>query len=149
MRNGRLGTCPSLARWRVLAVTVAVGLMTALSGVSSGIASATVAPNRGVQLRARAAAGSGLALGQAPVGLRVAVRRTLGLRDARICQQAEFTAADSAAGDYFGVSLALSGSTAVVGAYGRNSYTGAVYVFGGREDLVPAGRADRCRRRCG
>jgi hypothetical protein len=59
----------------------------------------------------------------------VAVRRTLGLPDARICHQAEFTAADSTAGDYFGISLALSGSTVVVGAYGRNSYTGAAYVF--------------------
>ena len=44
-------------------------------------------------------------------------------------QQAELTAADAAAGDYFGISVAISGSTAVVGAYGNNSQTGAAYVF--------------------
>ena len=129
--GGRLGVCPSLTWWRVLAVpvAVAVGLVTAFFGVSSGIASATVAPHRGLQLRAHAAAGSGLALAQAPAGLRTAVGRTLGLPDVRTCQQAELTAADGAAGDRFGISVAISGSTAVVGADGRNSYTGAVYVF--------------------
>ena len=127
--DDRLGVCPSPAWWRVLAVTVAVGLVTAFSGVSSGLASAAVGPDRGMQLRAHAAAGSGLALAQAPAGLRVAVRRTLGLPSAGTCQQAELIAPHGAASDYFGISVAISGSTAVVGAYGRNSYTGAVYVF--------------------
>ena len=44
-------------------------------------------------------------------------------------QQAKLTAADAAANDRFGVSVAVSGSTAVVGAYGKNSNTGAAYVF--------------------
>jgi len=46
-------------------------------------------------------------------------------------QQAELTAADAATGDHFGNSVTLSGSTAVVGAPGKNSTTGAAYVFGG------------------
>jgi hypothetical protein len=45
-------------------------------------------------------------------------------------QQAELTAADGAAGDQFG-SVAVSGSTAVVGAPDKNSTTGAAYVFAG------------------
>jgi hypothetical protein len=44
-------------------------------------------------------------------------------------QLAELTAADGAAGDNFGISVALSGATAVVGAYTRNNGAGAVYVF--------------------
>jgi hypothetical protein len=46
-------------------------------------------------------------------------------------QQAALTAADGAAGDYFGWSVALSGATAVVGADGSNTFTGAAYVFTG------------------
>lgn len=45
-------------------------------------------------------------------------------------QQAELTASDGVAGDYFGTSVAISGSTVVVGAYGKNSGAGAAYVFG-------------------
>jgi hypothetical protein len=45
-------------------------------------------------------------------------------------QQAELTASDGVAGDYFGYSVAISGSTIVVGAYGQNSGAGAAYVFG-------------------
>jgi hypothetical protein len=44
-------------------------------------------------------------------------------------QTATLTAAGGAADDYFGWSVALSGDTAIVGAYGRNGYTGAAYVF--------------------
>ena len=44
-------------------------------------------------------------------------------------QQAELTASDAAIGDRFGFSVALSGTTALIGAYGHNS-TGAAYVFG-------------------
>jgi hypothetical protein len=43
--------------------------------------------------------------------------------------QAELTAADGAAYDYFGYAVALSGDTALVGAYGKQSYNGAAYVF--------------------
>ena len=44
-------------------------------------------------------------------------------------QQAKLTAPDGAAGDQFGYSAAISGTTAVVGAPGKNSFTGAAYVF--------------------
>jgi hypothetical protein len=44
-------------------------------------------------------------------------------------QQSELTASDSVSNDYFGVSVALSGSNAVVGAQGKNSFTGAAYVY--------------------
>jgi hypothetical protein len=44
-------------------------------------------------------------------------------------QQKELTASDAAAGDLFGLSVALSGSTALIGAHGKNSNTGAAYVF--------------------
>ena len=39
------------------------------------------------------------------------------------------TAADAAAFDYFGCSVALDGGTVVVGAYRKDDYTGAVYVY--------------------
>ena len=48
-------------------------------------------------------------------------------------QQAQLTAADGAADDYFGCSVALSGDTALVGApdddVGGNADAGAAYVF--------------------
>jgi hypothetical protein len=44
-------------------------------------------------------------------------------------QQAELTASDGAAGDHFSFSVAISGSTAVIGAPLKNSQTGAAYVF--------------------
>jgi hypothetical protein len=44
-------------------------------------------------------------------------------------QTATLTASGGAMGDYFGTSVALSGSTAIAGAPGRNVYTGAAYVF--------------------
>ena len=47
-------------------------------------------------------------------------------------QQAKLLASDAQSSDYFGVSVAVSGDTAVIGAYGEatgGSYAGAVYVF--------------------
>ena len=46
-------------------------------------------------------------------------------------QQAKLTASDGATNDYFGWSVSLSsdGNTAIVGAYGKNSNTGAAYIF--------------------
>ncbi len=48
-------------------------------------------------------------------------------------QQAELTASDGVANDEFGISVALSGSTALVGAWqhkvGSNAHQGAAYVF--------------------
>jgi hypothetical protein len=47
----------------------------------------------------------------------------------RWTQQAELTADDGMTEDYFGSAVALSGSTALVGAAGKNDNTGAAYVF--------------------
>ena len=44
-------------------------------------------------------------------------------------RQAKLTASDGVAGDHFGFSVAISGTSALVGAPGRNSFTGAAYVF--------------------
>ena len=44
-------------------------------------------------------------------------------------QQAALTASDGAAGDFFGVSVAVNRNTAVIGASGKNSGQGAAYVF--------------------
>ena len=44
-------------------------------------------------------------------------------------QVAKLTAADGAAEDRFGVSVAIDGNTIVAGAYGKDSYTGSAYVF--------------------
>jgi phage host-nuclease inhibitor protein Gam len=58
--------------------------------------------------------------------LRGAVRRTLG---AGAVSATKLTARHGAPGDLFGNSVAISGQTAVVGAPGVNSHTGAAYVF--------------------
>ncbi|HPO17287.1 MAG TPA: PKD domain-containing protein [Candidatus Hydrogenedentes bacterium] len=44
-------------------------------------------------------------------------------------EQQKLVASDGEANDYFGISAALSGDTAIVGAAGDNNSTGAVYVF--------------------
>ena len=46
-------------------------------------------------------------------------------------QQSKLTASDAATSDYFGWSVSLSGdgSTALVGAYGKSTNTGAAYIF--------------------
>ena len=44
-------------------------------------------------------------------------------------QQAKLTASDGASGDQFGISVSVSGDTAVVGAFGKSSGQGAAYVF--------------------
>jgi hypothetical protein len=51
------------------------------------------------------------------------------VRAATWLQQAKLTASDAAAGDFFGNSVAFSGSTAVVGAMNKNNQAGAAYVF--------------------
>ena len=54
-------------------------------------------------------------------------------RTAGVWTQQQLTASDSAEGDQFGDAVALSGDTALVGAYGKrrgaNPYQGAAYVF--------------------
>ena len=66
---------------------------------------------------------------------------------------AKLTASDAAAGDYFGISVAIDGDTVVVGALmTKNSLgVGAAYVFHGRRrrHVRPGGQADGLRRRCG
>ncbi len=52
-------------------------------------------------------------------------------------QQQELIAADGARGDEFGYSVAVSGNTTIIGAAYKNSYQGAVYVFGPRLGNVP------------
>lgn len=44
-------------------------------------------------------------------------------------QQPKLLASDGAQNDYFGYAVALSGSTAIVGAYEKNNTSGAAYVF--------------------
>ena len=44
-------------------------------------------------------------------------------------QAAELTGSDTAAGDYFGNSVAVSGTTSVAGSYGRAKFAGRAYVF--------------------
>jgi hypothetical protein len=112
----------------VLAVAVVAGMVTALVGASPGMASAVA--HRPAQ--ARLARGSGLS--QAPAGLRAAVHRTLGLPPLSGAanawsQQAKLTSSGGASGDHFGWTVAIAGSTAVVGAYANNSLAGAAYVF--------------------
>ena len=133
---------------------IAAGLAGALLGLSAGAVPAAIAgsvppggdphgrpglatsrpepPGQNERTPLPAAPGSGLTLSQAPAGLQAAVRRTLGVPAASTrsaAQQAELTAADGASGDEFGFSVALSGSTAVVGAPSKNSMNGAAYVF--------------------
>ena len=82
---------------------------------------------------------AGLALTLAPIGLATAASSVPSPApdgDAQALmalEQAELTAGDAFAGDFFGRLLALSGDTALVGAYyrsgGGHSYAGAAYVF--------------------
>jgi nucleoside-specific outer membrane channel protein Tsx len=44
-------------------------------------------------------------------------------------QTAELKGSDTAAGDHFGVSVAVSGTTAVMGSYGKAKYAGRAYMF--------------------
>jgi hypothetical protein len=44
-------------------------------------------------------------------------------------QQQKLASSDMAANDYFGRMVSISGDTVIVGAYGKNSHTGAAYVF--------------------
>jgi hypothetical protein len=50
-------------------------------------------------------------------------------QDGAWTQQAKLGASDGSYGDYFGSALALSGDTAVVGAFNKNAARGAAYVF--------------------
>jgi len=109
-----------------------VMVLTAVAAASPAIASTSAVPHRQPQPGVDAVPGRGLTLARAPAGLRAAVGRTLGLPAAAAdgaFQQAKLTAADGALGDELGYSVAVAGSTAVVGAPDKNSGAGAVYVF--------------------
>ena len=128
MRTGRLlRACRFLVTQRLLALPAVLGMV--IVGVCPGIASA--APVGHVRPGPPAVPGAGLGLARAPAGLRAAVGRTLGVPATAATgasQQAKLTAADAAVNDYFGLSVAIYGSTAVVGAPYKNTGT-AAYVF--------------------
>jgi hypothetical protein len=129
--RGVSGVCRFLAAWRVLALVMVPALVMAVIGVSAQIASASSAAHRPPRHGAQAGPGAGLSLARAPAGLRAAVRRTLGAPAGfagSAFQQAELTASDPAGNDVFGVSVAVAGSTAVVGARGHGP-NGSAYVF--------------------
>jgi hypothetical protein len=105
---------------------------------AAGLALGTMAPSAAAsgaglpRLDPYAVSSGRLTLARAPRGLQAAVRMTLGVRApaaASRFHRTTLTASGGAAGDLFGYSVAVSGSTAVVGAYAANSYTGAAYVF--------------------
>jgi hypothetical protein len=134
VRRWRFGATPVLGALALLAVAV-VSALPALFPAIAGASKTWPGRTRPAQVaRAELGRGSGrqLGLSQAPPGLRTAVRRTLGVPDSAqssLSQQAKLTFKSGASGDQFGYSVAVYGSTAVVGAPGRNSGTGATYVF--------------------
>jgi hypothetical protein len=73
------------------------------------------------------ARGNAYSAGPAPAGAAYVFTRS----GSTWTQQQKLTASDGALGDYFGTSASLSadGLTAVIGAPGKSSYTGAAYVY--------------------
>ena len=119
-----------ILRWlaRSAAVVVALPLAAGVMDVMAPASSASPVAHFSGTSRA---AGSGLAA--APASLRAAIRMSLGVpaSPGGYTQTGELTASDGAPGYEFGYSVALSalGTTALVGAWGNNSNTGAAYVF--------------------
>jgi hypothetical protein len=134
LRPGRAGGRPGVSRfvagWRGLAQGTALAVVTAAVAGAGGVASASVAPHRDLRPGAHAGPGSGSTLAQAPAGLRAAVHKTLGMPGpGGAWEKAELADPGSAPGDYYGTSVAIAGSMAVVGADAVNRNTGAAYVF--------------------
>jgi len=103
----------------------------AVLAVSAVVASASTASPQRFGLAAAAARSEQLRLSQAPTGLQAAVRRALGVSRSPLggaSLQAKLTGSPNASGS-FGISVAIDGSTAVVGTVSPNSSTGAAYVF--------------------
>jgi hypothetical protein len=121
----------SVGKRRLPCFALALGTAMALLGTVPGDASASTAPPHRLRPEVHTVPGAKMSLAQAPAGLQAAVRRTVGAPAAAgsAVQQAKLTASDGAPDDGFGVSVAISGSTAVVGASFKNSQTGAAYVF--------------------
>jgi hypothetical protein len=116
--------------WRPRAVLLYLTLIAAVL-LPCGVAGTSSASARGVPV-SRLARGSGLSLSQAPPGLRAAVGRTLGVASGPLgtsFRQAELIASDAAENAYFGISMAVYGQTAVVGASANDGNKGAAYVF--------------------
>lgn len=116
--------------WRWVVLSLAVVMVAAMTAMTAGIAEASGSGPR-VAGPVRLTPRSEIALSAAPAGLQAAMARTLGARAAggRWSQRAELAASDGAEGDFFGATVAISGTTAVVGAPDKNSRTGAAYVF--------------------
>ncbi len=107
-----------------LAVLVAV----LFSGGFWGAGAASALPLH----RVGPATGGEPGLARAPAGLRAAVSRTLRLSAPRVgsgLHETKLAVSDTDAHDEYGYSVAISDSTAVVGAPFKNSHAGAVYVF--------------------
>ncbi len=113
---------------------VSLALLVALAVVAVTLLPSTAVAS-GAAWRRRSAGrarGQRMALAQAPQTLQEAVRATVDLpsRGATpALRQTKLAASDGAAGDSFGWSVSISGSTAVVGAPGSNGDTGSAYVF--------------------
>jgi FG-GAP repeat len=118
---------PLLARVatrRLAVVLVATAVLSAGAGVAAAGTNAA-APRVAIPR-------SSMPLARAPAPLRTAVTKTLGSpRGPRgsTLQQAALLASDAADDSYFGFSVSVFGSTAVIGAYGNNADTGAAYIF--------------------
>ena len=125
-----LGGCGRLGG-RGLALAVAAAMVTATVGASAGTALASTTTHHDLRYGPQIGPDSGLTLAKAPAGLRAAVRKTLGnaVPASSGLQKAKLTASDGSTGSDFGNSVAISGSTAVVGAPIENSAAGAAYVF--------------------
>jgi len=114
-------------------VSVIVALFL-IAGLSAGGPSRNGAtpPRAGIHLL-----GASAGLSRLPAGLARAVAQTLGPDAASdpdpFLQQQELVASDGAPGDVFGdlfsVALSKDGMTALIGAAGKNSFTGAAYIF--------------------
>jgi hypothetical protein len=116
---------------RMTALAAAAALATAMVGASAGTALASTTTHHDLRYGPRFGPDSRLTLAHAPAGLRAAVHKTLGTaRPADSAfQKDKLTASNGAEDDNLGYSVAISGTTAVVGAPTKNTATGAAYVF--------------------
>ena len=120
--NHRVATHP-VALAQAVAIVVAAVLV-------AWVGTASASPRD--RVAADPARGSRRSLSQAPLGLQAAFRTALGVRNGPLgsaFQRGKLTAGDGAPNDNFGYSVAISGQTAVVGAYNKSTQTGAAYVF--------------------
>ena len=126
MRRWRLRCRTAQSVRRMLSLAAGLGMAIAVVGAPPAIA-AQGHPRPGEH----PVPGSGLTLAQAPAGLQAAVSKMLSRREtahSNVFHQRNLTPAGGAAGA-FGSSVAISGSTAVIGAPDSNVAPGAEYVF--------------------